>query len=226
MLSRILAPRDGVRVAAEAYIPASLTPQLPKVTVEEGELLSERAKGLERETAALRDRIRQLEQDVAIAKRDSFESGRRQGEQQARLEVTPVLDRLHAALMDFTSLRSEMRRRAEKDVVQLALLIAKRILHREVAVDPNALSALARVLFERMAHSESYRVTVHPNFAPGILATLPANLIPRILLEPDPTCQPGTLLIRSDEGLVDASVESQLEEIGRGLTDRLTRGTT
>ena len=45
-MSRILAPRDGVRVAAEAYIPASLTPQLPKVTVEEGELLSERAKGL------------------------------------------------------------------------------------------------------------------------------------------------------------------------------------
>ncbi len=226
MLSRILAPRDGVRVVAEAYIPASLTPQLPKVTVDEAAILSERAKGLEREAAALRDRIRQLEQDVAVAKRDSFEAGRRQGEQQARQEVTPVLDRLHAALVDFTSLRSEMRRRAEKDVVQLAILIAKRILHREVAVDPNALSALARVLFERMAHSESYRVTVHPNFAPGILAALPANLTPRILLEPDPTCQPGTLLIRSDEGLVDASVESQLEEIGRGLTDRLTRGTT
>ena len=48
----------------------------------------------------------------------------------------------------------EIRRRAEKDVVQLSLLIAKRILHRELCVDEGALTALARVVFERLARAE------------------------------------------------------------------------
>ncbi len=224
MLSRILPHKDGVPVRTDPYIPASILPVAPKVTVVEGEVFADRARLLEGEKAALIDRIRQLEQELAAAKRDSFENGRRQGDQQARQEIAPVLERLHASLADFAGLRAEMRRRAEKDVVQLALMIAKRILHREISVDSNALAALARVLFDRLAHSESYRVTVHPIFAQGIVGALPASLVSRVHVEPDSTCAPGTLVIRSDEGMVDASVDAQLEEIGRGMADRLTKG--
>ena len=114
-----------------------------------------------------------------------------------------------------------MRRRAEKDVIDLSLRIAKRVLHRELQVDANALTALARVVFERLAHSETYRVIVHPQFAPAIAGALPGSHASRVQIEPDPACAPGTLIIRSGDGLIDASIDAQLEEIGRGLTDRL-----
>jgi len=223
MLSRILNLRDGVPVQASAYVPASVLPPPPKITAEEGTASSDHSRALENENCVLRARVQQLEQELAAARRESFENGRRQGDQQARLETAPFLERLHASLAEFTNLRAEMRRRAEKDVVQLALLIAKRVLHREISVDANALAALARVLFERLAHSETYRVAVHPSFAAGIVAALPPNLVQRVHIESDPACAPGTLIIRSDEGLVDASVDAQLEEIGRGLADRLSR---
>jgi len=115
-----------------------------------------------------------------------------------------------------------MRQRAEKDVVQLALLIAKRILHRELNVDANALTALARVVFERLARAESYRITVHPAFAEALRSSLPAGHSGRVHIEPDPTAAAGTLIIRSEEGVIDASVDSQLDEITRGLSDRLS----
>jgi flagellar assembly protein FliH len=65
-------------------------------------------------------------------------------------------------------------------------------------------------------------VTVHPRFAAALTAALPANQHGRIHIEPDPNCAPGTLVIHSADGTIDASVETQLEEITRGLTDRLS----
>jgi flagellar assembly protein FliH len=173
--------------------------------------------------SALRDRLRRLEAEGAAEKRAAFEAGRQQGEQSARAELQPVLDRLNASIQEITGLRAEMRRRAERDTVQLALLIAKRVLHRDLSMDDNALSAIARVAFERLTRSESYTVTVHPRFAPAVKAALPGGQASRVSIEPDPDCAPGTLIIRSAEGVIDASVDSQLAEINLGLTDRLTR---
>ena len=105
--------------------------------------------------------------------------------------------------------------------MQLALLIAKRVLHRELNVDTDALTAMARVAFDRLTRSESYRVSVHPQFAAAVTSALAGNSGTRIHIDPDPNCALGTLVIHSADGTIDASVETQLEEIGRGLTDRM-----
>ena len=138
------------------------------------------------------------------------------------MELAPVVENLNRSVTDLVAVRAEMRKRAERDAVRLALLIAQRVLHRELSVDENALVALARVAFDRMTRSESYRVTVHPRFAESLTSALPASQNGRVQIDPDPNCAPGTLIIHSAEGTIDASLQTQLEEITRGLTDRLT----
>ncbi len=216
MLSRIISGKDADRAEAAVFRPACHF-EPPPTTAQPDE---DTAKA-EAEIRALHEQIRQLHAEIEKAKRESLEAGRRLGDQQARSEFGPVMERMNASVAELISLRPEMRHRAEKDVVNLALMIAKRILHREVSVDPNALNALARVVFERLARAESYRVTVHPTFAVAMQNALPLDQNGRVQIEPDPTCSPGTLIVRSDEGVIDASVDSQLEEITRGLTDRL-----
>jgi flagellar assembly protein FliH len=173
------------------------------------------------ETVALRQKLLHIEGQAATERRDSFEAGRRQGDQETRTELLPVMERLNASIAEITAMRPDLRRRAERDVVQLALLIAKRVLHRQLSVDEGALTAIARVAFERLTRSESYTVTVHPRFAAAIKSALPGNQLSRVHIEPDPNCEPGTLIIHSVEGVIDASVDAQLEEISRGLADRL-----
>jgi flagellar assembly protein FliH len=216
MLSRIISGKDAARFEAAVFRSASQieNPQIP-------EQPKEQTAQAEAEIRDLREQVRHLQAELERTKREALEAGRRQGDQQARTELSPVIERVTASIVEMTGLRTELRRRAEKDVVNLALMIAKRILHREIGVDPNALNALARVVFERLARAESYRVTVHPQFAAAIQNALPAGRNGRVQIEPDPTCAPGTLIVRSDEGIIDASVDSQLEEITKGLTDRL-----
>ena len=164
---------------------------------------------------------RELESARHAARSEGFEAGLRQGREEAQAQVDPVLARLAASLGDLSSVRAGLRARAERDTVQLALLIARRILHRELAVDDNSLNAIARVAFERLAASESCTLTVHPRFAAAIAAGLPADKLSRIRIEPDPASAPGAMVFRTTDGIIDASVDSQLEEISRGLADRL-----
>ena len=39
----------------------------------------------------------------------------------------------------------------------------------------------------------------------------------------DPSCDPGSVIFETERGNLDASIETQLQEIERGLTDRLRR---
>jgi flagellar assembly protein FliH len=221
MLSKVLSARE-----ASAAMPA-IFPCVAVVGVPSGVVNSRgsgdvpAAPGKPAETAALRETIQTLEKQHAAAKRDAFDAGRQQGDQQARSELQPVLERLNASIAETVSMRADLRRRAERDVVRFALLIAKRVLHREVSMDENALTAVARVAFERLTRSESYTVTVHPRFAAAIQAALPGTYASRVRIDPDPDCALGTLVIHSPEGVIDASVDAQMDEIGRGLTDRL-----
>jgi flagellar assembly protein FliH len=216
MLSKVLSGRDTDRAQPLMF---SAVSQCRTEPPPEGEPSDNPA--LERENNALRDRVRQLEAELVATKRDAFEAGRRQGDQQARAETAPILERLGASLMEITGMRHELRLKAEKDMVQLALLIAKRILHRELTIDVNALTALARVVCDRLVRAESWKVTVHPRFAAPIAAAISSGQSSRVQIEPDPNCALGTLLVRSEEGRIDASVDAQLDEISRGLADRL-----
>ncbi len=175
------------------------------------------------EQSVLLNRIRTLEAELAATRQAAFESGRIKGEQDASAAIAPLIARLNASIADVMALRPELRRGAEKDAVDLALKIARRILHRELSVDANALNALARVVFDRLTRAENWQLTVNPRFADAIRGALPATAMDRVQIKIDPGCDAGTLIMSCAEGVIDASIESQLAEISSGLTDRLNQ---
>jgi len=180
------------------------------------------------EQAGLAERLAQMEsqcrQAVEQARAAAFREGEATGRKQAAAEVQPVIERLARSVEDLALLRPRLRREAENDMLRLALAVARRVLRRELVVDPEALHGLALAALEKLGTEQVQRVRVHPSMAPQMRTLLEKSAARQAVeVMPDPAREPGALIFETDRGNLDVSVETQLQEIERGLTDRLGR---
>jgi flagellar assembly protein FliH len=152
-----------------------------------------------------------------------FSEGRTVGHDQAAVELQPVMDRLSRSLADLASIRSRVRKTAESDLLKLAIAIARRVLHRELTLDPSSIEGLIRVALEKLESRELCSVRVHPDQEPVIRTLLARFSAAPVELIPDPTLQCGDVLFETAHGTLDGSIEAQLQEIERGFADRLRR---
>jgi flagellar assembly protein FliH len=173
-------------------------------------------------------RIAQLEAQYQQKIREAHAAGVREGEtagrNRAAAEVQPVVERLGRSIQEIASLRGRLRREAEADVVQLALAIARRVVRRELVVDPDALRGLVMAALEKLQGQEISRVKVHPSQRAMVASCLQQNpAASQVEVLPDPSLEPGSAVFETTRGNLDASVDSQLHEIERGLVDRLRK---
>jgi flagellar assembly protein FliH len=114
-----------------------------------------------------------------------------------------------------------MCKQAEADLLRLAMAIAQRILHRQLTVDSTALEALVRVSLDHLGRQEQIRVRVSPALADAVRGTLVKLSSRPIEVTADGNLEAGGLVFETGRGSLDASIHSQLDEIERGLIDRL-----
>ncbi len=165
---------------------------------------------------------REISRRVEEAHRRGFTEGETRGRQAASQQLQPVLDRLAKSCEDIARLSPRVRHEAEADLVRLAVAIARRILRRELTVDPEALLGLAKAALARIDARELKRIRAHPEAAAWLKPRLESAGLPgRVEVLTDPSLEPGAVLFETTRGLLDASVETQLGEIERGFTDLL-----
>jgi flagellar assembly protein FliH len=152
----------------------------------------------------------------------AFQAGMRAGEVAA---IQALESQRKAGLSEVASMiallrdaRAKLRHDAEADLVRLSFDIAKRILNRELNMDPEAILSLARLSLQKVSSRELMKVRVHPEYLVA-LAQLPE--LPPNLVEADAKLNRGDLILETTRGSLDASVDRQLAEIERGFADRL-----
>ena len=153
--------------------------------------------------------------------------GRQQGEAEARGKFAGELARersaVSQALADFARERAVYYQRVEQEAVQLALSIARKVLHREAQVDPLLLMGIARVALERIAGATGVTLAVHPQRVEDWRDYLASHMDPAAM--PELVAEPAMAFeqcqLRTSMGSAQVGVEVQLKEIEQGLTDLL-----
>ena len=173
-------------------------------------------------------RLAELGRNAERLAREAYDTGFREGQaaarSQAAAELQSALERLAGSIAELARLRPRLRREAEADLVQLSLAIARRVLRRELAVDPEAVRGLVLGALERLQSIEIARVRVHPSHAPAVASCLQGLANEKnVEVVPDSACAPGGVIFETQRGNLDASVDTQLLEIERGLADRLRK---
>jgi flagellar assembly protein FliH len=117
-----------------------------------------------------------------------------------------------------SNLRAEVALRAERDLIRLAVEIAKKIIHREVTVDGEIALTLARVALSRVHNRAVATVRLHPDDH-AYISTRVARLEGHGSLElvADASIGRGGCLVQAEMGDVDARIEQQFAEIERSF---------
>lgn len=166
----------------------------------------------QQETAREVQRMAELRQAVEIEAQKSFV------EQLARERSS-----IAQALARFTRDRAVYFEKIEGEVVQLALSIARKILHREAQVDPLLLAGVVRVALDKIDKASRVILRIHPQNAADWRSYLATQLDPANL--PDIVEDKGQpldgCLLETSMGVASFGLEVQLKEIEQGLMDLL-----
>ncbi|MEW5981070.1 MAG: FliH/SctL family protein [Acidobacteriota bacterium] len=171
---------------------------------------------------AREDRADVAPQATAELERQTFAAAYAEGEkagfEAGAVRADAMLRRLGDTVRELGELRSTLSQQAERQVVQVALAIARRILQREVDTDPDLLSAMARVALDRLGDGDAIRIRLNPEDHLGINDRHDFSRVGApITVDSDPAVPRGGCLIESSLGFVDAGIDAQFRVIQDAL---------
>ncbi|HSR70147.1 MAG TPA: FliH/SctL family protein [Acidobacteriota bacterium] len=172
---------------------------------------------------------RRKSRDSHEVEREAFEkgfaAGERAGMQMAEKKTDAVLRRFANSLEKIARLRDELLGQCEKDLVALALEIARRLVHREIEVDEKIIGTFVRVALEKLHVDSRVTIYLHPDDREILSRNLDEFFSDRqdieITLRSRQDLNRGDCQIESDYGNIDARISEQFREIETGLLGNL-----
>jgi flagellar assembly protein FliH len=160
------------------------------------------------------------------AERELYERGVRDGEARSRAafdaRAAALQGGIEQAFAGFQKERDEYFGRIETEVVQLALAIARKILHRESQIDPLLLAGLVHVALEKLDAGTHVRLKANPadmQFWHEYFGRSGGQGNPELI--GDAAVKPGECMLEAEVGTTQISLETQLKEIEQGFFDLL-----
>lgn len=163
---------------------------------------------------------------LEAGRREGLEAGRQEGRKEAfeaaRAQIEKAAEALGGALAEFSAMKDELFVQAERDLLKLSMLVARKVVAREVEADDHVTAENLKRCLDVLSNRKNITVRV----APSVLETMQECLgelakatgeLSTTRLEGDPDISPGGCVITASQGSLDARIETQFEELERIL---------
>jgi flagellar assembly protein FliH len=144
-------------------------------------------------------------------------------------EISSAAGALGDALAGVSSLRDEVAEELERDAIELALSLAEKVLAASLQARPELVVEVVQGALRRLNDRRRITVLVNPRDLQTVKEALgelqtQANGIELADLQSDQRVGVGGAIVRSAEGELDASVETQLQRAREVVTSELSGG--
>jgi flagellar assembly protein FliH len=161
--------------------------------------------------------------------RESFDHGFAEGRQEAEELFNNACRTLRSAVAEVSGLKERLLRESEEDLLQLAIMVAKQIIKQEVSLDRKILAYFVSEATRGIMDQDDIVICFNPEDCRIVSANRHVYLEElddkrQITLKPDDSVPVGGCVVNSSTGLVDASVEAQLNEVYKRLMQERIHG--
>ncbi len=142
-------------------------------------------------------------------------------------ELEPQVVQINDLIEQLSRLRQIVRFQGEQELLQLATLIAKKVVHEEITVNPEVLYNIARMSIQEIEALGKIRILVHPDdyeFLVNAKAKLEQYIKEEqtLVIQPNIDAEPGALLVETDETIINFHFQKQFEHIEEILSRTLS----
>jgi flagellar assembly protein FliH len=157
----------------------------------------------------------QLEEIQDQARREGFQQGLQEGRDAGRKELRAQVQTLEHILQCLDKPFEQLDESVEQQLAQLAMLVARHLVRRELKTEPEQVIAVVREALAALpVAARNVRLAVHPADAALIRDTLSVGEDhPQLQIVEDPVQTRGGCRVFSDASQIDASVEARLNAL-------------
>jgi flagellar assembly protein FliH len=219
------APLGTVPHGAQPYRAAAQPAvDVQAIRAEAQELLDRAAREADALLEDAHDRARALIEDAAAradtiaqdARRSGHDEGFAEGREAADGEMNDMLVTMRGLLEMARVERHKLIEGAEPELVRLALGIAERVLHQQIALDRGVVVEMAKVAIARLIDRDTVTVRVHPADLERMREhrdeLIAIGDIRNLRVVEDQRVDRGGVVVDTDAGTIDARIGTQLEE--------------
>jgi len=144
--------------------------------------------------------------------------GRRHAIEQYAGEISTLLHTLTRSIEEVCAARERLQSEALREVVELAIGIARRVTKRQAQIDPDVLVANLKDALALTGRTSELRVAVHPSQRRVLAEALPLlraewpTLMESSIIE-DPSLSVGGCRVFTQHGRIDADIDAQLDRV-------------
>ena len=157
-----------------------------------------------------------------------FKEGEKAGMESEKRGVKPVLEALNAGILELDSVRSELHFAAEKQAVELGLVIAKKIICHEVSINNETIFGVLNEALKKVTDQQEIHIKMHPSDLQAIKdAEFRVSGLGKgadnVVFEPADGISRGECVIETNFGVIDARIDSQIKVVEEGLRIELQK---
>jgi flagellar assembly protein FliH len=204
--------------ASSTLAPAAATSMSSRIIRAESRLRALKVSG-----PAERSIISAASQEHAMSiEKEAFEKGYAEGEkigkQMGEKMIETVVKRYDHTIAQLAESQKQLVESMEVQTVHLALGIARKIVQRELTMDPDLVAALAAVALKRVSGHQSITLRVS-RYDFGRVRVAVGNVNPAVAVKDDATLERGDFVIETGQTFLDGRVSTQIDTIGKALFD-------
>lgn len=150
--------------------------------------------------------------------------GQDEGFEVGEEEATRLIHQMKEIISNAEHKRENIVKEAEEDIIELAILVAKKIVKDDLKIDKEVVVRNVKESLKKV--SERDEITIKVNLVDLKLTEAhreeflkDVSGVKKIHIKDDPTIEPGGCKIETDFGSVDAGISTQIEEIKKSLQE-------
>jgi flagellar assembly protein FliH len=184
------------------------------------------AAGLTEDPEPVESHSHQPDIDVEALEEQAYRKGMDAGKKEVEDKLAQATKALSQAAQKLSAQSESIMQRSADDMLQLVMAIAERILHHEISEHKEVVARIVQNTINAAVQAEEFHIRVNPEdievlneHKPLFIASLSG--LSNIEFIADPSITRGGCVLESPSGRVDATLETQLDEIFAHLKETM-----